>query len=1013
MPSALAVDPNRTMQQYIREAWGSERGFPGGSVSSIAQTPDGYLWIGTEKGLVRFDGMSFHSFETESPTARPIGAVVNLITDADGNLWIQLKSTRVLRYRDGVFEPGYQEAEIGITAICRGENGAVFLSSLVYGTLTYSGGKYQTLQNQTQPHNTSVTRGEEAAINLTNPYNWNTGVATHRFAEPRAAVIAMASSADSKVWLGTQDRGLFSLNDGRIAGPMNGPAAVKITCLLARPDGKLWIGTEDGVIFSNNKEMTRSTVPAALRHVRVLSMLKDRNSNVWIGTSTGVIRWNEGGIAIDHEAAERDESTGAIFEDRDGNIWMGGSDGIQRLRDSTFINYAATGVQSPSVGPVYVNSNGQIWFAPIENGLRWLNGDKTGGLTIAGLGQDVVYSITGTENELWLGRQTGGLTHLHYDGSSTTATTYTTAEGLAQNSVYTVYRSRDGDLWAGTLSGGISRYDDRQFTTYTTANGLVSNTITSITEGADGTMWFATPGGLNALSKDVWKTYRIREGLPAQAVTTLFTDSAGTVWIGTPSGLAFYNSGSVHIPHDLPQPLRGQIFGIAEDRAGSLWIATSARVFRISRDGLLTGKLDGKIREFGHADGLSGAIGPQRQSSVFADHMGRIWFSTSLGLSMVDPGRILDRPGPAQVRIEELSVDGNTFATKNLVNIPPAHRRIAFRYAGLSLSSSEGVKYRYKLDGFDKEWSAPVTTREAVYTNLGPGPYRFRVTAENGDGVWNKNEATLGLTVIPAFYQTLWFRTLLVLTAVAGVCILFQFRLRQIRERLSERIIERERIARELHDTLLQGFQALILRFHTVMRQMPEHEPLRQMMEKSLDVADQVLLDGRNRVRDLRAENITLIDLPRSLTSACDELHLDRPMAYRLDVQGIPRELNPIVREEADRIGREALVNAFRHSSGSNIEVEIRYDLKELRLRVRDDGRGIDKKILSSGHKDGHWGLLGMRERAQTIGGHLSITCPPSTGTEVVLKVPAAIAYLDGEKTRRWQWLRRVTRRQR
>ncbi len=258
---ALAIDPNRTMQQYVRDAWGSERGFPGGSVSSIAQTHDGYLWIGTEKGLVRFDGMSFHSFEAESATARPMGAVVNLITDSDGNLWIQLKSTRVLRYRNGVFEPGYQEAEIGITAICRGENGGILLSSLVYGALTYNAGKYRILQNQTQPHSTPATRGEEAAINMTNPYNWNTGVATHRFAEPHAAVIAMASSADSKIWLGTQDRGLFSLNEGRIAGPMNGVAAVKITSLLGQPDGRLWIGTDDGVLFWNGKETTRSVVP--------------------------------------------------------------------------------------------------------------------------------------------------------------------------------------------------------------------------------------------------------------------------------------------------------------------------------------------------------------------------------------------------------------------------------------------------------------------------------------------------------------------------------------------------------------------------------------------------------------------------------------------------------------------------------------------------------------------------------------------------------------------------------
>jgi PAS domain S-box-containing protein len=404
-------------------------------------------------------------------------------------------------------------------------------------------------------------------------------------------------------------------------------------------------------------------------------------------------------------------------------------------------------------------------------------------VTADGIANDVVYSIAGTGNDdVWVGRQQGGLSHLRYSGNSFTAKTYTQSDGLAQNSVYTVYRSRDGTVWSGTLNRGLSELKNGHFTTYTTTDGLAANTISSIAEGPEGTMWFGTPKGVSAMSQKGWRTYTGNDGLPSEDVNCLLQDSTGTLWIGTAEGLAYLSDEHVHVPRGVPESLHAPIFGIEEDKNGWLWIATSNKVLQLNRSSFVNGVIgDADVREYGLADGLESTEGVKRSRSVVSDAAGRIWFSLSSGLSVVYPSRITDNSVPALPHIESITADNNTANLAAPVRIPPSPRRITFEYTGLSLAVPARIRFRYFLEGFDSSWSQPVTAREAVYTNLGPGSYRFRLVASNSEGLWTGPETAIALNVAPAYYQTYWFRLSCAAVFVAVLWALYQWRIHQLK----------------------------------------------------------------------------------------------------------------------------------------------------------------------------------------------------------------------------------------
>jgi PAS domain S-box-containing protein len=774
--SASALDSTRTVSQYLHDSWGTERGWPGGSITSIAQTSDGYLWIGTDKGLVRFDGLNFHQFEQAHPDPILIGPVRTLLVDASDNLWILLQNTQVFRYQNGNFELIRGEAENGTTAMARGTSGAVLLSSLAEGTVAYSDNRFRTLSSAALLTDAARVANGEAPDQRATPFSW-----FDRLAAPVA--ISMAQTDDGKIWLGTERRGLFYLQEGRVSSASNGPVDTEINCLLPLQNSELWVGTAKGLLRWNGKELTSAGVPSSLLNLDVLSILRDRDSNIWVGTSRGLFRYNANGVSL-QSAHETTGPVAALFEDREGNIWIGSVRGLERLRDSAFVTYSLPNLKSQSMGPVHVDSGGRAWIAPIQGGLRWLKEGKSGVVTADGIANDVVYSIAGTGNDdVWVGRQQGGLTHLRYSGNSFTAQSYTQADGLAQSRVYAVYQSRDGSVWSGTLSSGVSELKNGRFTNYTTTDGLAANTISSIAEGPDGTMWFGTPKGVSAMSQKGWRTYTGNDGLPSEDVNCLLQDSSGILWIGTAEGLAYLSDGNVHVPRGVPELLQAPIFGIEEDKNDRLWIATSDHVLRVSRDKLLSSVVKAvDVREYDQADGLESTEGVKRSQSVVSDSAGRIWFSLSSGLSVVNPSEINDNSVPALPHIEAITADNNTANLAAFVQIPPSPRRITFEYTGLSLVVPGRIRFRYFLEGFDRSWSQPTAAREAVYTNLGPGSYRFRLVASNSEGLWNGPETAIALNVAPTYYQTYWFRLSCIAVFIALLWAGYQMRVHQVQE---------------------------------------------------------------------------------------------------------------------------------------------------------------------------------------------------------------------------------------
>ncbi|MGO9084631.1 MAG: two-component regulator propeller domain-containing protein [Candidatus Sulfotelmatobacter sp.] len=983
---AHGLDPNRSLSQYVREYWNIESKFPGGAVNAVTQTNDGYLWIGTDKGLFRFDGFNFVQISFS-----PIGGASNvpilgLLTDASGNLWVRVQGSDVLRQKNGKFEAiAYAAGPVNshVTAVSKDRSGAILVSDVIAGTFRFEGDN-------------------------------DHRVATPEMLPGSSPVISIAETSEGQIWLGTLGAGLFLLADSHAAAVSAAFPERKINCLLPTSKEHLWIGTDNGLYQWDGRNFRREPLPSWLGKVQVLALLLDRDSNVWVGTDRGLLRVNAKGTSFSEEKQLRGNGAiNALFEDYEGNVWVGGARGLGRLRGTVFTPLSTIDSRFENAGPIYVDTEGRTWFAPDQGGLYALK-DAHIRPSTAVPGNDVVYSIAGSGSELWIGRQRGGLTYLQWQNGIINRRTFTEMDGLAQNSVYAVLKSRDGSVWAGTLSAGISRFRDGRFTTYTAASGLAGNTVSSILEARDGAMWFATSNGLSSFFNGQWKTYGTRDGLPSASVNCLFEDSEGVLWSGTSSGLAVLVSGKVQVPL-LPDVLREPIFGIAEDKKGRFWIATSNHVLQVPRDKLLAGEAGtGDIREYGPADGLPSSEGVNRSRSIISDSEGRVWISVRGGLSVVDPSQLASSWPPAIAHVESVLADGTVISPIDSIRVPAAHKRIRFVYTALSLAVPERIRFRYFLEGFDRQWSEPGTAREAVYTNLGPGTYHFHLLASNSYGEWNGSESVVGFEVEPALWQTWWFRSILAVLLASIVLVSYRLNLHrltgQLHMRFEERLAERTRIAQELHDTLLQGFLSASMQLHVADDQLPADSPVKPLMSRVLTLMGQVIDEGRNAVRGLRSAHDDSYDLGEAFSRVAQELAIRQDVDFRVVMEGLPRALHPVIRDEVYRIGRESLMNALLHSRASKIEVEVDYSSSDLRILVRDNGCGIDPQVVRAG-RDGHWGLPGMRERAEKVGAKLRVWSRAGAGTEVELTVPGHVAFQADASTRPRLWFARFNSR--
>ncbi|HEX4169905.1 MAG TPA: two-component regulator propeller domain-containing protein [Bryobacteraceae bacterium] len=969
----LGAVQGRITPSHSQDIWDRAAGFPGGYVYSMAQTRNGYLWIGTSKGLVRYDGLTFVSIPEGDSSVETKFPVVGLVTDSSDHLWAADDRTHVFRYDAGrLVGPLIDRAG----PINKTRDGWLLFASETQGLVVFRFGVAHVLL--------------DARMIPSSP-------------------TAVAQAADSTFWIGTRDHGVFHFKLTQGAPEVQhlpGLPDTKINCLLPIGTSTLLIGTDKGLLSVHGGKLEE--VHHELTNLEILALASGRDRDVWIGAGGNLFRADVKDIDVDGRIHSLDRSSlrfsaTSLFEDRTGNLWIGGPESIERYRASGFTTLlSSAGLPCTNCGSIYVDDQGSVWFAPWDGGLFRLAQGSIQPISVSGLTDDTVYSIAGGGGEVWVARKYGGVTRFQLHGDELQTSTYTQRNGLGGNAVYSIYRAPDGTVWAGTLEEGLSRFRDCSWHTFTTRDGLPSKTISVITGNAAGEIVVGTPNGLAVLSNNRWVTYAAHDGLPPGAIESLFLDKLGTLWIGTAKGISFLQSGTVHVPVTAPDVLYGEILGMAETN-GWLWVTTSSRVLRVRCSALQNDFFGaGDYREFGVNEGLPSVEGVKRSRSVVNDTHGQIWFSLNQGISVLTASAFAGPAFPVTIRLDGMLMDGKFIAPNGQIRVPAGRHRLTFQYAGVNVSSPETVRYRYRLDNVDAAWSEPTASREVGYTNIPPGQFRFSVMARDPDGRWSGHEAVVSFEVEPAYWQTRWFQVATVAALVLLAWSLYRLRLWQMTARMDlgyrERLAERTRIARELHDTLLQSFHGLLLRFQAVSNLLPARpEEAKQRLDGAIDQAVQAITESRDAVHELRLSADANNDLSLAISALAKELAADQTSGncpdVRVQVEGTPRDLHPILRDEVYRIAAEALRNACRYSEARRIEVEIRYDEGQLRLRVRDNGKGINLNMLTGDRSLGHWGLYGMRERAKVVSGKLDVWSKPDSGTEVELTVPASVAY--------------------
>jgi signal transduction histidine kinase len=581
--------------------------------------------------------------------------------------------------------------------------------------------------------------------------------------------------------------------------------------------------------------------------------------------------------------------------------------------------------------------------------------------------------------------------------------------------VRAIYQDREGTLWIGALiegrPGGLFRFRDgklEQIPGIPDANQML--------EDRDGGLWVGGIEGLWYMRGGKTVLYDKKQGLHDH-VGDIHQDSTGTLWIASyGGGLARLRDGQLKVittKDGLPDNI---VLGILEDGQGNLWLSSNHGVFRISLKEL-NDFADGKISSispvmYGIAEGMRSTESGGGSPGIWKTTDGRVWFPTLRGVVAIDPAAGNHIPPP--VMVEEAWANKWALATNSSTSVPPGNNTFDFRFTALSFSDPEKVRFKYRLDPFDKDWVDAGTRRTAHYTNMPPGDYSFHVIAANSSGIWNDQGTSVRFVLQPHFYQTNWFRALCVVLLLALPWAAYQFRVAQLHRvfamTLEARVRERTSIARDLHDTLLQSFHGLLLRFQTVSQLLPDRPiEAKEKLDSSIERAADAITEGRNAVQGLRESTVQTNDLAHAVNALGEELKFDpsngSSPAFRVIVEGETQDLHPIVRDEIYRIAAEALRNAVRHSHARHLEVEIRYEDNQFRMRVRDDGKGIDPAVLTGQAPAGHFGLNGMRERANLAGGNLTVWSELDAGTEIDLRVPAGIAYTA---SRRGSWLSRA-----
>ena len=992
-----SLQPDLTLQQLNHKGWTAANGAPG-NVVALAQTPDGTLWLGSEMGLFRFDGLTFVRYA--GPPGQPFESnnISSLATSPEGALWLGFRFGGVGVLEDGRFTH-YGEAD-GLP------NGTV--KSIVWDragtTWVAARGGLARLRG---------TRWERVPIekNELSPYGALVDGAGTLWVLGPDRVLAQAPGT-----------GRFQEIAARAYAP-NGPHME----LGVAPDGAVWTSDAGGLTRMDSAASARPRGNRRFPNVAEGPLLFDREGNLWLGghsvrrvsRSTQLADPRNLGVNEPEAFGKSDGLTSSsvlcLFEDREGNLWAGTTLGVDRFSDSKVVRLALPPnleVADPIEGPVIAPGDGNaLWVAlrtkyPSGVLLRVRNGK----VVAQQPAPDFSTAYRDPDGTTWFGGPTA-LAHIE----GTRLLTQALPEQAVGSDVQAIVRDYTGALWVSMVRRGVFRLSDGQWL----ANGGLQALPheTAIVETADPRhgLWFGyTHDRVARVEGTAVRLFDEKDGLRLGNVTAIAGGRAH-VWVGGELGLArFDGSHFVAVKGTSDDSFTG-ITGIVEAAEGDLWLNGNKGVFHLSPDEIHQVVHDSghrvRYEAFDHLDGLPGmAVQLRPLPSALETPDGALWFVTANGLASIVSTRLHRNTLPTPVTVWSVSAGQRRYPVTSAALQLPAHTsKVQIEYTAGSLTIPERVHFRYRLDGSDNEWQDAGGQREVFYTNLAPGEYTFHVTAANDDGVWNPVAASLNFTIKPAYYQTTWFRVLCGCLCLVLLWRLYDFRVAQIRakvrSRLEERLAERERIARDLHDTLLQGVEGLILRFQAVANRIAKRQPVAELLDRALERADQVLEESRNRVLNLREGAGHVGELAQALAAAGEQLASIYPAQFRGSVEGVPRDLHPIAREELLFIGREALSNAFRHAGASTIEAEVAYGDSALKMRVRDDGRGADAKVLRSG-RPGHWGLPGMRERARKIRATLEVWSSPGAGTEIELSLKAELVYRDGRRLEQRSWWR-------
>ena len=904
-----------------------ENGLPQNTVQALAQTRDGFLWLGTEVGLVRFDGNNFVLFDQKSKPGLPGNDVQCLLAASDGALWIGT-SDGVVRMKDGAV--------------------TVFTTS--------------------------------------------NGL-------PSNAVRALQEIPNGDILVSTE-KGRVAIVGARVKAPgadrEDEPGALFQSRLS--DESRVTVFATEARIFQKDRAQRTLVVGKDLPGTRIQTAYADRSGTLWIGTNGGLVRFVGGRVdrfpVTDPLAAA---SILSILEDHEGNVWVGTeSGGLDILRDERFHTFGAhDGLSSDATTTVVEDNAGVLWVGTTGNGLNAISRD---GATVNrvktysvrdGLTSDIVLSLAAApDGDLWVGTP-DGLNRIHKG----TIRSYSTADGLPDDFVRSLLVDADGSLWVGTRHGlahAAIGSSGLQIDTYSQATGLGSDLVGAMARDEKGNLWVATLAGLSRLSGDAKPAianYTVRDGLSSNVITALLARSNGTLLIGTQDHGWNTWDGSHFLPVSRSGLDQTTIHAILDDEHGHLWFATANGIARCDCD--MAGGCSHWM-EFGPADGLRGReMATNSHPSAWRSRDGLLWFTSPKGLVETDPAHFpvnTVAPPVALTRFAADDIDQPVEGTAQL-KVPAGHNHFQFDYAGLSFTAPQKVRYRYMLEGFDHQWTEAGARRSAYYTNIPPGHYTFRVQACNNDGVWNTEGAALAFTLEPHFYQTIWFYILLALIAAGIVTLLLRLRLLRAEREFRAVLAERNRIAREVHDTLAQGYVGVSVQLE-VLTELLRHnktEAAINHLDTTRKTVREGLAEARQSIWALRSQDSDENTLPVKLRRATEQAN-GHELEATFSLFGAYRPMPPGMEREILRVGQEAIHNVKRHAGAKHLKVQLEYGPAEVALVVRDDGRGFATED-GPDSPPGHYGLMGMRERAEAIAGTLEVTSEIGQGTTVRLHV--------------------------